>query len=124
MSPRGVQKYVSGFYLDMNHFYDLPEELQEKIYLEAHFMKFCVVIDELTSSQPGSGVEYSMQNCLYNTNMDKKEIENYFFCLDWLDGKRLNITLEDVFENKYYRIYYDFWDAYTSRMYYNRGGYI
>jgi hypothetical protein len=109
--------------MSMNYFYDLPEELQEKIHFECHLGKFCNVAIELVNETPIRGAEYSMQYCLYNTTMDKKELRDYFFCLDWLDGKKLKITSEDMEHNVYYNVFNDYWDQVREQEYYN-GDYI
>ena len=109
--------------MSMNFFYDLSEELQEKIHFECHLGKFCDVAIELVSETPIRGAEYSMQYCLYNTTMDKKELRDYFFCLDWLDGKKLKITSEDMEHNVYYNVFNDYWDQVREQEYYN-GDYI
>lgn len=112
----------------MNFFYDLPCDIQDKIYHEVHKLNSKDLFKKIQSIDFWQRDDVcfsilSMTKLLYNLGATRKELRDYYFCLDWLDGKRLNITMEDIFENKYYQIYYDYWDAYTSRVYYN-GDYI
>lgn len=112
----------------MNFFYDLPEELQDKIYECAHKLNSKDTFEKIKKidfwrrDDVGFAI-MSMTNLLYNLGAPKNELQDYFFCLDWLDGKRLNITMEDMIENKYYDVYYDYWDLVEESEYYN-GDYI
>jgi hypothetical protein len=114
--------------MTMNFFYDLPDEIQEKIYHEAHkinskdLFKEIKTIDFWNRDDTCYAI-LEMTKLLYKLDATQEERGDYYYCLDWIDGKRLNITMEDIFENKYYRMYYDYWDAYTARVYYN-GDYI
>ena len=42
--------------------------------------------------------------------MDIKELEDYFFCIDWLEGKKLDIRMEDIYNNPYYKVFDHYWD--------------
>lgn len=112
----------------MNRLESLPDDIQDKIYHEVHKLNSEHLFKEINTRYFGDRVGkcYSileMTQLLYNLDMTQEELTEYYYCLDWLDGKRLNITMEDIFENKYYRIYYNYWDRYTARVYYN-GEYI
>jgi len=58
-----------------------------------------------------------MTKMLYNLSATKKELDDYFFCIDWLDGKNLYITLDDIAENKYYNTYYNYWNSVAENIY-------
>lgn len=112
----------------MNRFESLPDDIQEKIYFEVHKLKCKDTFKKIRSIDfwNRDDVGYSilaMTNLLYQLSATQREIRDYYFCLDWIDGKRLNITIEDFFENKYYRIYYDYWERVAESEYYN-GDYI
>ena len=112
----------------MNFFYDLPDELQDFIHREAHKIKFKDISEKIKKIDfwHRDDVGYailSMTNLLYHLGASRKELRDYYFCLDWLDGKRLNITMEDMIENKYYDVYYDYWDRVEESEYYD-GDYI
>ena len=112
----------------MNFFYDLPDDIQEKIYFEAHKLNSKAIIKKINSidfwrrDDVGFAI-LSMTNLLYYLGATQKELQDYFFCLDWLDGKRLNITMEDMDNNLYYNVYYDYWDRVEESEYHN-GDYI
>ena len=109
--------------MSMNHFYDLPDDIQEKIYKHAHEIQSKNMFGKIKKIEfwRRDDVGYSilaMTNLLYHLGAPQKELEDYHFCLDWLDGKILNIRLEDMIENKYYDVYYEYWDRdYESEQY-------
>lgn len=102
----------------MNLFYDtLPCELQEKIIHYAHKLLFINTIKGINAlkfrrnrdSLPASAQE-TMVSVLYKSDMSKEDLNSYFLCIDWLDGKKPNITIENIEHNLYYTVF---------RMYYN-----
>lgn len=108
----------------MNFFYDLPEDIIEKIFKCAHEMKLKKSLDIIKTidfwKRDDVGFAISlMTRSFYNLGGTKKELQDYFFCLDWLDGKRLNVYAEDMLENKYYDIYCDYWARVEESEYYN-----
>ena len=99
----------------MNFFYDLPDDIQEQIFFEVHRLQSKDTLEKIKKIDfwRRDDIGYailSMTNLLYSLGASKNELQDYFFCLDWLHGKRLNITMEDMIENKYYDVYYDYWD--------------
>jgi hypothetical protein len=112
----------------MNRFESLPDDIQEKIYFEVHKLKCKDTFKKINSvdfwrrDDRGFAI-LSMTNLLYFLGASKNELKDYFFCLDWLGGKRLNITMEDMIKNKYYDVYYDYWDLVEESEYHN-GDYI
>jgi hypothetical protein len=112
----------------MNFFYDLPDELQDKIYFEAHKLNSKDTFEKIKKidfwirDDVGFAI-MSMTNLLYYLGATQKELRDYYFCLDWLDGKKLNITTEDMDGNLYYNVYYDYWDRVAESEYFN-GDYI
>tara|TARA_B110000977_G_C11065671_1_gene487728 strand:+ start:310 stop:630 length:321 start_codon:yes stop_codon:yes gene_type:complete len=100
----------------MNLFYDtLPRELQEKIIHDAHKLLFKNTIKEINAlefrrnrdSLPVSAQE-TMISVLYKSDMSKEDINSYFLCIDWLDGKKPNLL--NIEHNLYYTVF---------RMYYS-----
>ena len=114
--------------MSMNFFYDLPDDLQEKIYKHTHEIQSIDAFEKIKKidfwqrDDIGFAI-LAMTNLLYDLGATQKEIRDYYFCLDWLDGKRLNITIEDIEDNLYYNVYYDYWDQVREQEYYN-GDYI
>ncbi len=112
----------------MNRLELLPEELQEQIFFEAHKIqskdtfKKIKKIDFWQRDDIGFAI-LAMTNLLYHLGATQKELRDYYFCLDWLDGKRLNITIEDIEDNLYYNVYHDYWDQVAESEYHN-GDYI
>ena len=104
----------------MNRIELLPDEIIEKIFLEAHKLKFKYCIYKITFNfnerwhYPANSL---ITEHLYSTGMTDIEIKNYFKFIDWLDGKNLKITSEYFEDNIYKRIYTDFfvsiWDSDT-----------
>tara|TARA_B110000902_G_scaffold248660_1_gene306043 strand:+ start:323 stop:682 length:360 start_codon:yes stop_codon:yes gene_type:complete len=102
-------------YVTMNLFYNLPDDLQEKIYRYAHLDNFIPVLIEIenikhTQLTVTEGGDYAIKESLYNSKMDIKELEDYFFCIDWLEGKKLDIRMEDIYNNPYYKVFDHYWD--------------
>jgi hypothetical protein len=114
--------------MSMNFFYDLPDDLQEKIHKHTHKLKSKDTFEKIKKidfwqrDDIGFAI-LAMTNLLYHLGATQKELRDYYFCLDWLDGKRLNITIEDIEDNLYYNVYYDYWDQVREQEYYN-GDYI
>jgi len=112
----------------MNFFYDLPDDIIEKIYKCTHELQSKETFRKIQSIDfwRRDDVGYAileMTNLLYHLCATREEIRDYYFCLDWLDGKRLYITMEDMIENKYYHVYYEYWDRVEESEYFN-GDYI
>lgn len=112
----------------MNFFYDLPDDIREKIYKCAHKLNSKDTFEKIKKidfwirDDVGFAI-MSMTNLLYYLGATQKELRDYYFCLDWLDGKKLNITSEDMEDNLYYNVYYDYWDRVEESEYFN-GDYI
>lgn len=114
--------------MTMNHFYDLPDDLQEKIYKHTHKIQSKDTFEKIKKIDfwQRDDIGYAillMTKLLYLRRASKKELKDYYFCLDWLDGKKLNITIEDMDNNLYYNVYYDYWDSVAESEYHN-GDYI
>jgi hypothetical protein len=112
----------------MNFFYDLPDDLQEKIYKHTHEIQSNNTFGKIKKidfwrRDDGGYSILSMTRYLYDTDVSQKELRDYYFCLDWLDGKKLNITIEDIDDNLYYHVYCDYWDQVAESEYHN-GDYI
>ena len=94
----------------MNRLESLPDDIQYKIYHEVHKLNSKHLFEEIKTRDfwDRVGTCYSileMTKLLYDLDMTQEELTEYYYCLDWLYGKRQNIKMEDLFENKYYRIY-------------------
>lgn len=94
----------------MNYLDYFPDELQEKIYYDAHKLKFKVIFRDIKDFKCKQ-IEYNpscyimMLEMLYNSDMSPKELEDYFTALDYIDEKRDSINIEEMFENRYYNNY-------------------
>ena len=112
----------------MNRLELLPEELQEQIFFEAHKIQSKDTFEKIKKidfwqrDDIGFAI-LAMTNLLYDLGATQKELRDYYFCLDWLDGKRLNITIEDIEDNLYYNVYHNYWDQVAESEYHN-GDYI
>jgi hypothetical protein len=111
----------------MNRFDSLPDDIQEKIYHEVHKLNskdLFIKIKKIEFWQRRHPAIRGMTNLLYHLGASKKELKDYFFCLDWLNGIRLNITgVVMMDDNLYHNVYYDYWDWEEESEYYN-GDYL
>jgi hypothetical protein len=96
----------------MNFFYDLPYDIQKKIYFEAHKLNFKDTFKKIGSIVFGRSVP-PLTDLLYQRGATQKELRDYHSCLDWIDGKSLT-TMEDMIENRYYDVFYDYWAAWRE----------
>lgn len=98
----------------MNFFYDLPNEIQEKIYFEAHkinYKEILIGIKRINWWKGRNGnVFLALSLMLYENGATQRELDEYFTLIDWLDQTDESITFEDIQENKYYHV---FWRHYT-----------
>ena len=99
----------------MNLFYDLPDEIQEKIYFEAHKINYKDVSIGIKHINWGKtwmrrNVFLALSLTLYENGATQRELDEYFTLVDWLQEKDESITIEDIQENKYYHV---FWRHYT-----------
>ena len=99
----------------MNLFYDLPDEIQEKIYFEAHKINYKDVSIGIKRINWGKtwmrrNVFLALSLMLYENGATQRELDEYFTLIDWLDQTDESITFEDIQENKYYHV---FWRHYT-----------
>lgn len=97
----------------MNRLESLPDELQEKIYKCAHYLKFKDTLTEIEKIDfwyRNSMIHSinTMTNLLYVFGATREEREEYFMCMDWLYGRKFNITFEELEHNLYYNIYYEY----------------
>lgn len=95
----------------MNRLELLPIELQDKIYYEAHKLKFNICVFRIKNNFDehfSAGALKNMALHLYSTGLCDFELNNYFECLDWLDGNTL-FDYDESRNNVYYRIFENFW---------------
>lgn len=95
----------------MNFFYDLPNEIQEKIYFEAHKINYKDVSIEIKRINWGKtwtrrNVFLALTSMLYKNGATQRELDEYFTLVDWLQQKDESITIEDIQENKYYHVFW------------------
>tara|TARA_B100000768_G_scaffold181480_1_gene204652 strand:+ start:481 stop:873 length:393 start_codon:yes stop_codon:yes gene_type:complete len=112
LSLRDDKEYIR---MTMNLFYDLPDDLQDMIYFETHKLNYKDTFSKIKTNKflcrDGDGYAVqAMTDVLYSLNATKTEIEDFFSCLDWLDGKRIDTPMEELLENKYYHVYYEYWN--------------
>lgn len=93
----------------MNFFYDLPEELQDKIYGYLHESNFKNCILKINSLNKKKTLwRAQISRILYSSGMPDSELEKYFTFLDWVDGNPRGI-LQNFEFNIYYQAFNDFW---------------
>ena len=103
----------------MNFFYDLPDEIQEKIYFEAHKLNSKDLFKQIKKIDfwkhrvdyqlPGDTyVDLEMLKLLYSLGATQEELGEYYYARDWTDGRKER-KKEHLFENKYLKVWYDYW---------------
>jgi hypothetical protein len=95
----------------MNRLELLPEELQEKIYKCAHELKFNICLYRINNHFDEHFLSVALKNMalhLYSTGISNFELNNYFECLDWLNGNT-PFNYDESRDNIYYRISEDYW---------------
>lgn len=97
----------------MNRLESLPYEIQDKIYFEAHKIKYNDVSNEIKHinlwKERNGNVFLALSVFLHENGATQKELDEYFTLIDWLDNKDKTITFKDIQENKYYRVFCVFW---------------
>jgi hypothetical protein len=98
----------------MNRLEILPEELQNKIYYEAHKQMMSEVFEDVKylksiMSDRGYIFEVLLKE-FYKSDMSDQERLHYFTCLDCADGKLFEIRGENLINNRYRRLYLDYWE--------------
>jgi hypothetical protein len=109
-----------------NYFESLPDDLQDKIYRHTHELQSKEIFKKIQLIDFWKRDDWlllSMNDLLYNLGATKMELRDYYFCLDWLDGRKLDIEMEDIIENKYYNIWSEYWYEVAEGEYYS-GDYI
>ena len=86
----------------MNYFYDLPDDLQEKIYGCAHklLLKRTFPFIE-TKPNPYDTIIYKT---FCQSSYDRKDLNHFNDFLDYIHGKAYNFPYENVHENRYMMI--------------------
>ena len=97
----------------MNFFYDLPHDIQKKIYFEAHKKANFKTLSAIKRINWHKGRKVNaflaLSVLLYNNGATQRELDEYFTLIDWLDGKYIEFV--DIIENKYYQVYFDYWNG-------------
>ena len=108
----------------MNRFELLPNELQNKIYYEAHKQMMSEVFEEVKDTCKRQVNHFlgelhaQMSIELYNSDMSIIEIRTYFECMDFLSGIE-NADYKNLWLNKYYCIYDYYWNLMEDQDYYS-----
>jgi len=96
----------------------LPDDIIECIYKFEHSLNFIQILKQLkfesffkrTLSPEVLYLEF------YNSPMTNKEIYDFNFCIDWLDGY-VDITPDFIENNKYYKLFQNMWLNYYFSTY-------
>ena len=108
----------------MNRLELLPNELQNKIYYEAHKQMMSEVFEEVKDIRKRQENHFlgelhaRMSNELYNSDMSIIEISSYFVCMDCLSG-RAGADYKNLWSNNYYCIYDYYWNLVEEQDYYS-----
>lgn len=95
----------------MNRLELLPEDIIEKIYYEAHKLNFNICVYDINYRFDEHFSSCALKNMalhLYSSGISNIELQNYFECIDWIDGNTL-FDYDESRNNVYYRIFEDFW---------------
>lgn len=83
----------------MNFFYDLPEELQDKIYKHAHELKLKRTFPYIQCKPNTYGTIIHKTFC--QAGYDREDLYHFNNFLDYIHGKAYNFPYENVHENRY-----------------------
>ena len=110
--------------VEMNRLELLPNELQNKIYYEAHKQMMSEVFEDVKDTCKRQENHFlgelhaQMSNELYNSDMSIIEIRTYFECMDCISG-RANANYKNLQLNKYYGAYDYYWNLMDEQDYYS-----
>lgn len=83
----------------MNYFYDLPDDLQEKIYGCAHKLLLKRTFPFIHyKPNPYDTVIHKM---FCQSSYDRKDLNDFNNFLDYIHGKACNFPYENIHENRY-----------------------
>lgn len=85
----------------MNFFYDLPEELQDKIYKHAHELKLKRTFPYIQCKPNPYGTCIIHKSFFGTTGYDRENLKHFNDFLDYIHGKAYNFPYERVHENRY-----------------------
>lgn len=83
----------------MNFFYDLPDELQDKIYRYTHQMKLKRTFPLIHTKPNPYGTHIYKSFC--EARYDRQDLKHFNDFLDYIHGKAYNFPYELVHENRY-----------------------
>lgn len=83
----------------MNFFYDLPDDIQEKIYRCAHEMKLKKTFPFIETKPNPYGTYIYKTFC--EASYDREDLKHFNDFLDYIHGKAHNFPYELVHENRY-----------------------
>ena len=102
----------------MNFFYDLPEEIIDRIYKFAHEIKFIDTICEINSNKRNEDYDTYIYKLLFNSEMSNTEVKDFhIFCI-WANDVMTNsseespqpVELLTIPNSKYISRFLDFWN--------------
>ena len=102
----------------MNFFYDLPEEIIDKIYKLEHRILFNKTIDEINYLKRNEDFDTFIYKLLFSSDMSNKEVNDFHIFCVWVDDVLKNSSEEfphpvEVFtiqNSKYISHYINFWN--------------
>jgi hypothetical protein len=83
----------------MNLFYDLPDELQDKIYKHAHELKLNRAFPYIRCKP--NPYETLIHKSFCEASYDRHDLKHFNDFLDYINGKAYNFPYELVHENRY-----------------------
>ena len=98
----------------MNRIDLLPDDIIDNIYYESHKKISVLVLNDIKEIDTNRFSPESLFLELFDSDMSNDEVHEFYKCLDWLDGKKLNITREYITGNKYYNLYLNIWDDFDE----------
>lgn len=98
----------------MNRIDLLPDDIIDNIYYESHKKMSIHFLGDIKGVDTNRFSPESLFLELFDSDMSNDEVREFYKCLDWLDGKKLNITREYINGNKYYNLYLNIWDDFDE----------
>jgi len=83
----------------MNFFYALPDDIQDKIYFEAHKLKLKRTFPFIQCKPNPYGT--LMHKTFCESGYDREDLKHFNNFLDYIHGKAYNFPYEKLHENRY-----------------------
>jgi len=95
----------------MNHFYDLPDDIIEKIIFQSHQILFSDCLFSICKHTENRQYLRLFKSIFYDSPMTNKEAQSYHLFCNWLDNfPKFHILYEDLQKNSYYRTFANLYD--------------